>query len=243
MTRMGGKKGVRPRKMTDINQIRRDNARALMEGMSKADFGRMIGRSSSQVGHIIGPNPTRNIGNPMARHIERCFNKPTGWMDIQHKKVQDASAEVIKQYPESGIVRIPMYNADLAAGIGAHIDMDAVTDFIELPRGVCEDHGLNPDAIVAAKVRGDSMMPRLMDGDIVLIDTGDKRPRDGQVYAIAVDDELRVKRILRPLGSSHLVITSDNKSDPAYRDETISLHNFEQLRVIGRVVSIWFSGI
>lgn len=164
-------------------------------------------------------------------------------MDIQHETMQDAPLQVVKNFPASGTVRIPMFNAELAAGTGAHIDMDAVSEFLEIPENVLADHGLRPGSIVGAKVRGDSMMPRLMDGDTILIDTSDRWPKDGQVYAIAVEGELRVKRILRPVGGHHIVITSDNKTDPTYRDETISAADFERLRVIGRVVSIWFSGI
>ncbi len=67
-------------------------------------------------------------------------------------------------------------------------------------------------------VHGDSMQNFLMDGDIVLIDTGQTSIKDGSVYA------------LRP-------ISSDNDKYPV---ETLSPAQAEHLQVIG--LAIWRSG-
>lgn len=156
--------------------------------------------------------------------------KPTG-----------SNAEVVTSYAVSDVVSIPLFDVELAAGVGTHIDMDRVAEHVSVGREILDQHNVTQDQVVAAKVKGDSMSPRLLDGDTILIDTSDKRPRDGQVYAIAVEDELKVKRLIRKMDGSWIV-SSDNK-DPAYRDEIISLANFERLRVIGRVFMIMMGGI
>jgi len=87
-------------------------------------------------------------------------------------------------------------------------------------------------------VEGDSMSPFLRSGDVVLVHVADRVIRNGEVYAIAVGDELRVKRLLlRPDGS--VEIHSDNPS-PQYAVELIDAGHIERLNVIGRVV--WRGG-
>ena len=69
------------------HEIRRENARALMDdecGGVLAEFARRIKRSDTQANHLIGPNPFKNIGGKLARHIESSFKKSTGWLDARH---------------------------------------------------------------------------------------------------------------------------------------------------------------
>jgi hypothetical protein len=86
-------------------------------------------------------------------------------------------------------------------------------------------------SLVMFDVIGDSMEPTIMDRDTVLCSLREKDPVSGYVYAIRVDDELLVKRIVREPGK--LIVKSDN---PAYGPFEIkqSEHstNFE---IIGRV--------
>lgn|GEM_PF-1387837 len=80
------------RSMTDITQIRLDNARSLAEKFSKlAEFADRIDRQPTQVSRFMGKNPSKNIGNTMARHIEACFKLPNGWMDQAHTDQNAAS--------------------------------------------------------------------------------------------------------------------------------------------------------
>jgi SOS-response transcriptional repressor LexA len=240
---MGGKMTRRNKHMPDIYEIRLENARRLQADMKQSDFAEKIRRAQTQVSRFMGKNPTKRIGDDMARHIEECFGLATTWLDMQHYTVQHAVAEPIKSYAVSRTVCIPVFDAAMAAGSGAYIDMDAASEYFELDQSIIESAGLNTDRVIGARVHGNSMTPRLLDGDMILIDTSDRRPRDGQVYAIAVENELQVKRILRPAAGNHYIITTDNKDDPAHRDETISAQNFEQLRVIGRVVMILMGGL
>lgn len=81
---------VRPHTLVPmvINEIRRANTRALLASEcqnSPAEFGRRIDRPDTQVNHLIGPNPTKNIGHKLARLIEMTFGKPHGWLDVQHQ--------------------------------------------------------------------------------------------------------------------------------------------------------------
>jgi phage repressor protein C with HTH and peptisase S24 domain len=87
-------------------------------------------------------------------------------------------------------------------------------------------------------VRGDSMAPYLQDGDVVLVNMADRAIRNGEVYAIAVDEELRVRRLTKRADGA-LEVRSDNPS-PQYPVEVVDRSRVERLNIIGRVV--WRGG-
>lgn len=73
--------------LMDIKSIRRTNARLLVQvecdGVLSA-FADRMGKFHSQVSAIIGKNPTKGIGDGLAREIEAEFRKPRGWLDHTH---------------------------------------------------------------------------------------------------------------------------------------------------------------
>lgn len=90
-----------------------------------------------------------------------------------------------------------------------------------------------PKNLVAVKVNGDSMEPRLFDDDTVLVDSADKRiPANGGVFALVYAGEMLVKR-LRQLPNGDLKIISDNAE--RYEAITVSADDVEHIHVVGRV--------
>ncbi|SEQ48564.1 hypothetical protein SAMN03080615_01639 [Amphritea atlantica] len=87
--------------MTDINDIRLDNTRQLANKHcgSLAKFADRIDRVPTQVSRIIGKNPTKKIGNRLARHIEEKFNKESGWLDQVHREENQQSENSIQEKP------------------------------------------------------------------------------------------------------------------------------------------------
>lgn len=78
----------------DIREIRYKNARSLInEEGGLTEFGKKIGKAQSQVSSFAGSNPSKGIGNQIARQIEKAFNKPSGWMDKSHS--EDARFELL----------------------------------------------------------------------------------------------------------------------------------------------------
>jgi phage repressor protein C with HTH and peptisase S24 domain len=72
------------KKMTR-EETRRENARKLADRCnSKAEFARMVQMEPSQVSQLIGPKPSKNIGNSIARRIEQAFQLPESWLDVEH---------------------------------------------------------------------------------------------------------------------------------------------------------------
>lgn len=78
-------------------------------------------------------------------------------------------------------------------------------------------------------VRGDSMLPTYMDGDVVYI-KGQPSVYDGQVAAVAIDDSATLKHVYRWMDGLNLV--SDN---PAYPPIYVDLSE-QDVRILGIVV-------
>ncbi|ECO0395735.1 TPA_asm: LexA family transcriptional repressor, partial [Salmonella enterica] len=72
--------------MKTIHDIRRSNARKLRDGVGgNSSFATMIDREPTQTSRFMGDGATKNIGDSMARHIEKCFDLPVGWLDQEHQ--------------------------------------------------------------------------------------------------------------------------------------------------------------
>lgn len=69
----------------NVKDIRRKNLRKLARSVGGiTDLSERLDRSQSQISHLIGNSPIKNIGDRLASHIESVFNKPHGWLDHEH---------------------------------------------------------------------------------------------------------------------------------------------------------------
>lgn len=148
--------------------------------------------------------------------------------------VQDESPSHIQH---SKFVKIPILEASLAAGAGSYATDDVITEYMEIGRNRLEKYQVSENSVTIVPIRGDSMEPTLMSGDLLLINTAAHKPISGKIFAFDFDGDLRIKRFNKRLDGSWL-ISSDNDDKNLYRDETVSAHNINQLRVIGQAVTI-----
>lgn len=87
------------RPMKTIDEIRRENARALADAAGgNAAFSAKIDREPTQASRFIGKNHTKNIGDSLARHIEECFNLPIGWLDQNRDQSSDNEVTLISEF-------------------------------------------------------------------------------------------------------------------------------------------------
>lgn len=69
----------------NVKDIRRKNLRKLARLVGGiTDLSERLDRSQSQISHLIGNSPIKNIGDRLANHIEGVFNKPRGWLDHEY---------------------------------------------------------------------------------------------------------------------------------------------------------------
>jgi len=198
-------------------EIRRDNARQLARGVGgHAEFARFMSMEASQVSQLIGRNPVKNIGNSIARRIEQAFDLPTGYLDEEHSQTSgerwkdgDSPTPALNAFSEaipvtidaSTAAMIPIKRVALSLRAGVlGFDANQINDedtTIDIPRQFIEENNLVPQCLLAINIKGDSMHPLMIDGDVVVINIADTRPINGELYAINFRGEPVVKRMVR----------------------------------------------
>jgi phage repressor protein C with HTH and peptisase S24 domain len=112
---------------------------------------------------------------------------------------------------DSDDVEIPMVELRLSAGVsGFQVAQDSESPIghIKIDRSFVASNKYDPSRLVAIRVRGESMEPKLSHGDTVIINTADVTPVDGAVFAVNYEGEAVIKRLSRDAGDWWL--TSDN---------------------------------
>ena len=77
------------------------------------------------------------------------------------------------------------------------------------------------------------MQPTIFNGDTVLVNTGDRKIQNGQMYAFRHEDGARIKRLFTQLDGKVRVV-SDNPDKITYPDEFLTPDT--DAGMIGRVV-------
>ena len=134
--------------------------------------------------------------------------------------------------PEARLVMVPMVEARLSAGTGSFETGGEILRHYAFRWDFLHRKG-NPAQMVLLRVSGDSMQPRILHNDVVLIDQSQSDPVPGRIYAVGVEDMVYLKIVNAMPGK--LILTSVN---PDYAP--IEADTCEQLadlvRIIGRAV-------
>jgi len=210
-------------------------------GLNQSQLAAKIGVTPQSIQHWENDR-TAPRGNRI-EELAKTLEVTPEWLTFGSSTAPEgASGEIIHSYEVSSYAaQIPLLDIELAAGAGTYANMEVATEHVTVGKEIFVQHGIAEEQVVAVRVKGESMSPRLHDGDTILVDTSDKIPKDQQVYAIAVEEDLKVKRLVRRMDGNWL-IRSDNRDFADY-DEVISPVNFQNLRVIGRVFMIMMGEI
>jgi phage repressor protein C with HTH and peptisase S24 domain len=245
-------------KLMDIKHIRLSNMMWLIQSECDNDqttFGERVDISAPQISHIKNVNSDRNIGSKLARKIEKAFNKPEFWLDkessiTEKQAVSDGesvhgllgSVTTWDRFTplNDNEVEVPYYmDIELAAGCGMEYSHEIKGPTLRFNKGFLRRKGVSQENAVCVRVAGDSMEPKLSNGDVVAVDRGRNSINDGDTYAIDHDGLLRIKRLyLMPGGGVR--ISSFNLID--YSDEVLSAKERKLVKIIGRIfhsISDW----
>ncbi len=116
---------------------------------------------------------------------------------------------------------IPLYDLPVSAGTGQFLDSSDYT-LLEV------DDTVPLSATFAVRIRGDSMLPRFVDRQIVYV-RQQQTLQDGEIGIFLLDRDAFCKQ-LSLTGGAKLV-----SLNPAY--EPISVREFSELRILGKVVA------
>ena len=173
-------------------------------------------------------NGTRKAPQSLRDKLKEVFN-----FDLPKEKEPE-------NFDYKNIVPVPLYNIGAAAGAGTWLMNDYPSETLYFDsRWLRNVLKVNPNTLSCIFASGDSMdsgftnTNSIKDGDLLLVDTSNKSGNNG-IFVIRVNNtELRVKRLVKKLDGS-LVIISDN---PKYPEETYTPNNSDfTIEVIGKVV-------
>lgn len=135
---------------------------------------------------------------------------------------------------------IPQYDAKAAAGLGSENPHVEIRSTLAFKRDWLRMKGVNPKNLIVIYAEGESMWPTINDHDVLLVDRSSVEPTHKQVYVLTSTDRgTIVKRLIRTAIGSW-IIRSDNNDSDEYPDRVLSRSDFNEHRILGRV--IWRGG-
>lgn len=173
-------------------------------------FGRLLGyRDGAFVRQMLAG--TRAVSDKTVRAIEAHYGMG-GWFSARPAASMGvaeplARYEPLSRAPGSGLVVIPTVTLQLRQGMPGYVAVDDTdTDSAAIfPRGWMERKGCRPGDLLAMRVRDASMQPSLHEGGVVVVNTLQVEPVDGQVFVVNDEGACLLRRLVRDRGSWWLV--------------------------------------
>lgn len=182
--------------------------------MSLADLARRIGSGRAYASLLFRED--RHFGEKAARSIESSLHMPEGYLDSSDQQPASVAAwDKPGDLDADVFALVPRVEVSLSAGNGALVDHEQPLPPLAFRRDWLQRKGVTSRAnLRICNVKGRSMEPALMDGDVVLIDLGQTAIQDGEIYAVRYGDEIKIKRLFKTLDGG-IKLHSDNPEFPA----------------------------
>ncbi|OBX35639.1 LexA repressor [Halomonas elongata] len=173
----------------DIHSTRYQILRSIMaeRHLNLRELSSIIERSESQVSSFAGANPSKNIGERMARHIEAHMNLPPHFLDDPRHLA--GVAEQTKVYGDNqqnacvlGDIQhlLPVVGMTTAGKLIDNIADAEIDEFVPAP-GPCSEKAF------VLRLEGVSMEPEFKSGDRIVIDPGLDWVSGDYVFARRID--------------------------------------------------------
>lgn len=223
----------------DLDEPKVEVRRRLKQAIREAGGNQVVAaKSGVPVGTVS--NYIRGISDPKVTAlgaIARACGVSLDWLVFGAEPEGGPVAAPVSAEARGDFAFLPRYGAQAAAGSGKLAVSEEVTDILAFRRDWLRRIGVNAAHAFLLMADGDSMMPTIPDGALMLVDGAIREPRDirnGMIYVLVRSGTVIVKRIQFRLDDS-IVLISDN---PLYERETISRNDMNDLTVAGRVVWI-----
>ncbi|MEE4375805.1 S24 family peptidase [Pseudomonas alliivorans] len=147
-----------------ISDTRLKNFRQILDEkkLRLTDIADLLGKAPAQVSAFGGRNPTKGIGDQIAREIERALSLHHGYLDMPHDADKLDNATLLKITGR----KLPVVGAIAA---GAWCDSDGSFDPREADEWIDAPGPVGPRAFIL-RVEGMSMEPKFMEGDKIVVD-------------------------------------------------------------------------
>lgn len=126
------------------------------------------------------------------------------------------SLEIVELENNPDYPAIRRVNITAKAGVTGYavdyIDEDRPPIFFR--RDWYDSNGYKPEKLIAMRVTGESMVPSLHPGGLIVVNTAQTQPKQGIAFLVSFEGEVVVKRLVRDDGQWWL--TSDNQDQRRY---------------------------
>ncbi|KQO38168.1 phage repressor protein [Acidovorax sp. Leaf84] len=197
---------------------------------------------ASYLSQLTAQESTASFGERSAKNWEERLRIPGGLLVNAGRPVGGKGAVVSALSPSpapgSPVVNVPLLANAGSMGPGTDIQHDDVlVGHIALSEQWVARR-LRPTSTMALRfihAYGDSMSPTFEDGDVLLVDTGIRDPKDiDGVYVMSANDRVYIKRVRQRLDGV-IEISSDNATV-----KTVDVLNGDhRIDILGRVVWCW----
>lgn len=214
--------------MNDLGK--RIRQRRIELGLTQEELAKRVGYTSrSSVNKIeIGKNLlTQPKIITFANALQTTPAYLMGWND--NENISYGASNI---YPVDNIISFEVLGS-VRAGYDGMIDEVSTGEIIELPMSMISG-GHKADYFVL-QVKGNSMFPRLLDGDKILCKRTDSVDSGSLAVIIYNGDDATVKKVNFVSGEDWLELIPFN---PEYETRRIEGSELEQCRVIGKVVKL-----
>lgn len=173
-----------------ITDTRLKNLRRVMDErhIKTGSLATLLGKAPAQVSAFAGKNPTKGIGDQIARELEKALELPGGYLDMAFGPDDSGNAVVLSSTGR----KLPVISSITAGSWCEAVDNFQPGDadeWIEAPGPV------GPNAFIL-KIEGISMQPMFFEGDKIVIDPAhEARPGHFVVAKRASDQAVTFKQL------------------------------------------------
>ncbi len=204
-------------------------------GVERASLGDLLGVTEETIRQWESGKTS-----PLRRRMDelaRALNCSRSWLETGEEGLGETRAQYTRENGGEFII-IPKYDATGARRRGVGGEIEGLDNAIAFRTDWLLRRGYNTEGLRVSYAQGDSMAPRIQEGDLVLVDCYDRSIRDGKLYMIRLGGTIKAKRLYWSYDRG-LIVHSDNPS-PEHTDEKIPPDRINELDLVGRIV--WHGG-
>ncbi|QTL36713.1 MULTISPECIES: XRE family transcriptional regulator [Pseudoalteromonas] len=192
---------------------------------NKRQFALLTGKSPSHIYRIC-----RGLSRPSVAYLEHLyslFNIDLNWLLTGEQPVEQSAVS-----GSGDMLMVPKLDVEASAGFGSINGSEDITEQFALnKRWLSTQLGVHSEQLAFVTIRGDSMLPTLQHGDMVLVDLSQRDANKRGVFVLQTEDGLMAKRLQQH--RDHISVVSDNPEYPAWQ---IHADNAQQHGIAGRIV-------
>lgn len=196
------------------------------KSMTQQDVAKYVG--ISQNNYSYWENGKVKIDNDSIKKLADLFN-----VSVDYLLGRDTPTPTLDNaYTPDAIVPFPVIGT-IKAGYDGTVEELSTGDLISIPiEMLC---GRPASDYFVLQVRGNSMYPKILDGDRVLVLRTDSVDSGTTAIVLYNGDEATIKKVVYSVGENWVDLVPNN---PEYDTKRIFANEFDQFRILGKAVKL-----